>query len=223
MKKQIRKKNEKELWSQTLIRVFKKFKTPWGIQLYINSLKYNPGDNTNSPEQVIRKKKAHCAEGAFFAAAALRFLGYKPLILYFLAWNDDDHFIALFKRNNRWGAVSKSNYTVLRYREPVYKSIRELAMSYFEGYMNSIGQKTMRAYTVPVNLEKFDKDNWMSTKRDLEFVADYFDKVKQFKVLDKKMISSLSPVDKELLEGALLRADKKGLFNPRGTIKTNKY
>lgn len=223
MSKKMRKSNEQELWSPALLRVFKKFKTPWDIQLYLNGLEYNPGDNTSSPEQVIMKKKAHCAEGAFFAAASLRFLGYKPLVLYLTAWNDDDHFVALFKRNNRWGAISKSNYTVLRYREPVYKSIRELAMSYFEGYMNSIGQKTMRAYTVPVNLERFDKGNWMGTKRDLEFVADYFDNVKKFKVLDKKMISSLSPVDKELLEGALLRADKKGLFKPRETIKTNKY
>ena len=212
-----------ELWSPTLVKVFSKFKTPWDIQLYLNRLKYNPGDNTKSPEQVIGVQTAHCAEGAFFAAAALRFLGHKPLVLYFTAWNDDDHFIALFRRNNRWGAVSKSNSSVLRYREPVYKSIRELAMSYFEGYMNSIGQKTMRAHTAPVNLEKFDKDNWMSTRRDLEFVADYFDNVKQLKVLDKKMVSSLSPVDKELLKGSLLFSDKRGLFKPRKTTKTHKY
>lgn len=207
--------HEAKPWSPGLENLFSTFKTPWDVQLYLNKLKYNPGDNTKSPEQVIKVQTAHCAEGAFFAAAALRYLGYKPLVLYFTAWNDDDHFIALFRRNNCWGAVSKSNYSVLRYREPVYKSIRELAMSYFEGYMNSIGQKTMRGYSPPVNLSRFDKDDWMTTKRDLEFIGDYFDEVKQLKVLDKRMISSLSPVDNDLLEGVLLRADKTGLFKPK--------
>jgi hypothetical protein len=224
----MKKSKEQDLWSPTLERVFKRFKTPWDVQVYLNKLKYNAGEGCSSPESVIKKGKAHCAEGAFFAAAALRFVGYKPLLVYILANpNDDDHFIALFKRNNRWGAVSKSNYSFLRYREPVYKSIRELVMSYFEAYFNCIGQKTMRAYTLPVNLERFDNHKWMTTDKDISFIGDYYDTVKQFKVLDKKMIRSLSPVDKELLKGSLLHSDKKGLFKPKKIrvikMKTNKY
>jgi hypothetical protein len=211
------KKNiKKELWSPTLIKVFSKFKSPHDVQAYLDKLKYNTTKKFKSPEMVIRKKSAYCSEGAFFAAAALRFLGYKSLLLYMLANpNDDDHFLALFKQNNCWGAVSKSNFTVLRYREPVYKSIRELVMSYFDFYYNSLGQKTLRAYTAPVNLERFDEHNWMTTHKDIAFIGDYFDEIKQYRVLDKKMIHSLSRVDQGLLKGGLLGSAKAGLFKPK--------
>ncbi len=133
----MRKRKESDLWSPPLKRVFKKFKGPHDIQLYLNKLKYNSKYECLSPEMVIKKKTAHCTEGVFFAAAALRYLGFEPFVLYILASrNDDDHFVALFRKNGRWGAVSKSNFTVLRYREPVYKSIRELAMSYFDMFFN---------------------------------------------------------------------------------------
>ena len=214
--RKVKKKRDKELWSPLLVKVFKNFKTPNDIQLYLNKLKYNSVCEFSSPEQVIKNKKANCTEGAFLGAAALRFLGFKPLVTYILASpNDDDHFLAVFKRNDCWGAVSKSNYSVLRYREPVYKNLRELVMSYFDAYFNSIGQKTMRAYTVQVNLERFDKYNWMTTKKDVSFIGDYFDTVKQYEVLDKRIIRSLSPVDEELLEGALMHSDRSGLFKPK--------
>jgi hypothetical protein len=212
----MRKINEPDLWSPALKNVFKKFKKPHDIQLYLNKLKYNSKYECSSPEMVVKKKRAHCTEGVFFAAAALRYLGFEPLVLFILAsYNDDDHFIALFRRNGFWGAVSKSNYTVLRYREPVYKNVRELAMSYFDMFFNSLGRKTMRAYSVPVNLRSFDKYKWMTTQKDIAFISNYFDKVKHYKIVDKKMIHSLSHVDKELLKGGLLGSNKEGLFKPK--------
>ncbi|MBN2459128.1 hypothetical protein JXB28_02495 [Candidatus Woesearchaeota archaeon] len=213
------KEDKDGFFSPELIKAFSKFKAPWDVQLYLNKLKYNPGDDCKSPAQVVKRNSAHCAEGAFFAAAALRYLGFKPLVLYILSQNDDDHFLALFRMNNRWGAVSKSNFSVLRYREPVYKSIRELVMSYFEDYFNSAGQKTMRAYTMPVNLERFDSQHWMTAGKDISFVGDYFDNLKQHRVVDKAMVRSLSPVDRELLKGSLLYANKRGLFKPEGAKK----
>lgn len=211
-----KKSNGRELWSPALKRVLEKFKKPHDIQLYLNNLKYNPKAECGSPEMVIKKKKAHCTEGVFFAAAALRYLGYEPLVLYLLASrNDDDHFIALFRKNGRWGAVSKSNFTVLRYREPVYKTVRELAMSYFDMFFNSLGRKTMRAYAVPVNLRRFDGYHWMTTHEDIGFISDYFDKIKHNEILNTKMIHSLSPVDKDLVKAGMLGSNKAGLFKAK--------
>jgi len=220
MKNEKTKAKERELFSPTLVRVFKKFKKPYDIQLYLNKLKYNPVCECSSPEQVIKNQKANCTEGAFLGAAALRFLGFKPLVTYILASsNDDDHFLALFKQNGRWGAISKSNFTVLRYREPVYQSIRELVMSYFDFYYNTAGQKTLRAYTIPYNLARFDKYNWMTTDQDISFIGDYSDEIRQCKVLDRKMIRSLSPLEKSLLKGGLLGSDRKGLFKPKKALR----
>lgn len=211
------KKKKEVLWDKNEIKLFKSFKNPYDIQLYLNKLKYNPKNECKSPRRVIKEGTAHCTEGAFFAAAALRFLGYEPLVVYMIAHNDDDHLIAVFKKDSFWGAVAKSNYTVLRYREPVYRSIRELVMSYFDFFFNTLGEKTLRAYTIPLNLKKFDKYNWMTTDEDISFIADHLDRIKRYKILDKKQISSLNPVDKSLLKAGLFGSVKEGLFKP---IKT---
>ena len=113
-----------------------------------------------SPRLVLRNNKCHCIEGAIFAALALRFHGYKPLVVDLTASKDDfDHVIAVFKKDGKWGAISKTNHAVLRYREPVYKSIREIVMSYFHEYANDDGKRTLRSFSLPVNLSRFDKQN----------------------------------------------------------------
>lgn len=198
---------------------FKQFKSPFDIQLFLNSIKYNPDYVTRSPRLVFHKQMANCFEGALFAAAVLRMLGHKALIIDLMAYNDDDHVIAVFKQNNLFGAVAKSNTTTLRFREPVYRSIRELVMSYFDFYFNILGDKSLRSYSNPVNLSKFDKYNWMTTEEDLEFIGDYLFTIKHNKILDTRSIDSLSPADKEVLEICFIGSVPDGLFKPKKTVK----
>ena len=130
------------------------------------------------------------------------------------AENDDDHVIALFKVGSCWGAVAKSNFTTLRFREPVYRSLRELAMSYFDLYFNTLGQKTLRAYSRPMKLKRFDVHNWETTNKDLEFIGDAFGTWPYHDLLDAIQVAALCPVDDGLMRAGLLEADPAGLFVP---------
>ena len=122
-------------------------------------------------------------EGALFAAAALRMLGHEPLVVDLEAVRDDDHVLAVFRENGHWGAIAKSNYTGLRFRNPVYRTVRELAMSYFEHYYNLKGEKTLRAYSRPVNLSRFDRDDWMTSEEDLWIIPEYLTEIKHTPIL----------------------------------------
>lgn len=204
-----------DAWSKAEIRLFERLSSPALIQRYLNGLAYDSDDEARSPRWVIREKKAHCFEGALFAAAALRRLGHPPLLVDIRSRNDDDHVLAVFKERGHWGAVAKSNYTVLRFREPVYRSLRELVMSYFDVYFNPIGQKTMRSYSLPVDLSQFDDRNWMTTDDDLEYIGDKLNAVKHIPVLTPAMIRSLTTADPDLVKAGLLGSDPNGLFKPK--------
>ena len=143
-------------WTKDEITFLKTLTDPDKIQGFLDSIDYNPNYECRSPRWVIRKRSAHCFEGALFAAAALEFLGYKPLIVDMKSFNDDDHVIAVFTENGHWGAVAKSNFTSLRYREPVYRSLRELIMSYFDFYFNLNGDKSLRSYSLPLDLSVYN-------------------------------------------------------------------
>jgi len=197
------------------LKPLEQFKKPHDIQLFLNNLRYNPDKGTNSPEKVLRKQKANCFEGALFAAAALRELGHKPLIVDMMSVNDDDHIIALFKHNNCYGAVAKSNTTTLRFREPVYKTLKELILSYFEFYFNTLGEKTMRSYSNPVDLSRFDKLKWMDTDDNLDYIGDYLYTVKHHRILDRKSILNLSMADDELVNLCFAGSVPEGLYTPR--------
>jgi hypothetical protein len=181
-------------------KVFRELNTPGKIQDFLNKIPINfdyNKDTCMSPRMVLKKWKCHCIEGAIFAALALRMHGYKPLIVHLKASDDDyDHVIAVFKEFGGWGAITKTNHGVLRYREPVYKSIRELTISYFHEYFNNKGKKALRSYSVPVNLERFDKKNWATDEKDLWYIDHYLDKVKHFPILTKKQIKNLRKADK---------------------------
>ena len=127
-------------------RSLRALRTPAGIQRALDAMPYHIGHTAWSPRRVLREQTAHCLEGAIFAAAALRALGFPPLLLDLEAVQDTDHVLAVFRIDRRWGAIAKSNFTGLRYREPVYRDLRELVMSYFDGYMNLRGERTLRAY-----------------------------------------------------------------------------
>lgn len=192
---------------------FKKLSSPIRIQHFLDKIEYDADPASRSPRYVIREKKAHCFEGALFAAAALRQLGFRPLLVDLRAVNDDDHVIAVFKENRCWGAVAKSNFTTLRFREPVYRNLRELAMSYFDFYFNTLGEKTLRSYSLPLNLSRFDSRNWMTTDEELEYIGDSLDEIKHINLINHKII--LQKADKHVLQAGLLGAKKDGLYKPK--------
>ncbi|MCL4539052.1 MAG: hypothetical protein M1378_05535 [Bacteroidetes bacterium] len=195
--------------------VFRRLRNPHDVQVFLNKIPYDAEPGTSSPGIVASERKANCFEGALFAAAALRCLGYKPLIVDMIAENDDDHVFALFKRGGHYGAVAKSNTTMLRYREPVYRSLRELVMSYFDFYFNIKGQKSLRSYSNPVDLSRFDKRNWMTTDENLDYIGDYLNEVKHHLVLGGQMIRKLSYADDDLVGLCFNGAVKDGVYRPK--------
>jgi hypothetical protein len=155
----------------------RRYSTPKKIQEFLDDIPFNyelQGETCMSPRRVLREKKAHCLEGAMFAALCLMLKGYQPRIMSFkVAKGDIDHTVTVFKENGYYGAISKTNHAVLRYRDPVYKTLRELAMSYFHEYfINATGKKTMLGYSPLVNLMRFGK-NWMTSEEDLWNIAEY--------------------------------------------------
>lgn len=188
------------MFSKQELKILRKLNTPKKIQDFINSLKINfeeKGDTCMSPRMVLRTRKAHCIEGAILAAAILRLHGYKPLIVDLEANKHDyDHTIAVFKKDGKWGSISKTNHAVLRYREPVYKNVRELVMSFFHEYfMNKNGKKTLRKYSMPVDLSRFDKFGWMASEDEVWYIPEYLTKVKHYNILTKSQIKSLRKAD----------------------------
>ncbi len=193
-------------------------KKPEKIQEYLDSIKYNAGKCTRSPRLVYELNEAHCFEGAMFAAACLEQAGYQPLVLDMIAEDDDDHVVAVYKVHNCWGAVGKSNFTTLRYREPVYRSLRELVMSYFDFYFNTNGFKSLRTYSRPVNLHRFDYLDWRTTDKDLDIIGQYLNSVPHYPLLTKAQIRLLAPATTSLLSSSLIGSNPDGLFVP-GTKK----
>jgi len=179
--------------------IFRSLKTHVKIQDFLNKIPINfekSGDTCMSPRMVLRENKCHCMEGAILAALALRVHGYPPLIVDLMSnQRDFDHAVAVFKKNGKWGAISKTNHAVLRYREPLYNSIRELVMSYFHEYFDDNGRKNLRSFSMPVNLSRFDKLGWMTTEEEVWYIPDYLTKVKHFSILTKKQIHGLRKAD----------------------------
>jgi hypothetical protein len=201
-------------WTKEEIKFLKTLSNPDKIQAFLDKISYNPNYECRSPRWVIKKRSAHCFEGALFAAAALEFIGYKPLLVDMRAVNDDDHVIAVFKENGHWGAVAKSNFTSLRFREPVYRSLRELVMSYFDFFFNVYGEKTLRSYSLPFDLSKFKSCHWATTDEDLEYIGDKIESLHHFPVVSKKMISKFYKASNSMLKAGLLGSNAKGLFKP---------
>ncbi|MFN7945621.1 MAG: hypothetical protein U0Z53_09725 [Blastocatellia bacterium] len=198
-------------FDQAEMAVLKKLATPEKIQHFLDyEVAYNKekdGESCRSPRRVLRDRLAHCAEGAFLAAAALRVQGHPPLIVDLEAVRDDDHLLAVFKQHDRWGAIAKSNYAGLRFREPVYRTIRELVMSYFEHYYNLRGEKTLRTFsTRPVNLSRFDARHWMTAEDDLWDVCEYFYSVAHTRLLTPAMERRRRMMDRRLYEAGLTGA-----------------
>jgi hypothetical protein len=188
-------------------RVLKALKTPERIQRFLDTeIEYNnepDGDTIRSPRRVLRDKVAHCIEGALFGAAALRVQGYPPLLLDMEAVRDDDHVLAIFKQHGHWGAIAQSNFSGLRFREPVYRTLRELVMSYFEHYYNLSREKTLRSYSRPMNLKRFDRIGWMTAETDLWPIAEYLTEIPHVPLLRNSAGRRMARVDDRLFAAGL--------------------
>lgn len=183
--------------SPKLLKTWRALTSPLAIQAYLDSIPYVAVDLDRSPLRVLQDGQAHCLDGGLFAALALQRLGYRPLILDLVPQfgTDDDHVLALFQFRGAWGAVAKSNYAGLRYRDPIYRNLHELAMSYFEHYFNQEKQKTLRAYTRPLDLRPFDRFEWMWSEGEVKRISLRLYRLKPLPLFPAEMIGRLSPVD----------------------------
>jgi len=182
--------------------LLRRLNTPERIQRFLDDVNYNKemdGPTCRSPRRVLRDRLAQCLEGALFGAAALRVQGWEPLLLDLEAVRDDDHVLAIFRQRGCWGAIAKSNYAGLRFREPVYRSLRELAMSYFDQYYNPEGEKTLRTYSRPVNLRRFDRIGWMTAEEDLWPISDYLFSIPHTRLLTSGVVRNLNRMDARLM------------------------
>jgi hypothetical protein len=191
-------------------RLLRRLSAPEKIQRFLDEeVQYNKehGRSTcRSPRRVMRDRVGQCMEGALFAAAALEFHGHPPLLVDLEAVRDDDHELAVFRSRGLWGAVAKSNFSGLRYREPVYRTLRELVMSYFEHYYNLRGEKTLRSYSRPMSLTAFDDVGWRTAEKDLWVIAERLVDAPHFPLLPSAAERSLTRMDRRLFNAGRLGA-----------------
>jgi hypothetical protein len=187
----------------------------WRIQKFLDDLDYDVrGEGCRSPRRVLRERKVQCMDGALFAAAALRVQGEPPLILDLEALFDDDHVLAVYRRNGLWGSIARSNYSGLRFREPLFRSVRDLVLSYVEGYFNLRRQKTLRRYSRPFDLSTFDRLDWMTTEEDLWEIPNHLVGIRHYRLLSRAQERSLSPVSRVVFGAGLV--GREGEFPKRG-------
>lgn len=195
----------------TSLRLPRGLRSALAIQRFLDHLLYNKeksGETARSPRRVLETREAHCFEGALFAAAALRRLGYPPLVVQLRSTvRDDDHVLAVLRERRGagcWGAIAKSNYSGLQFRSPVYRSLRELVMSYFDAYYNLEGEKSLRAFERPVDLTRFDARGWETAEEDLWDVSTYLATRRFTPILTRNQIRALTPMDRRLYDAGLV-------------------
>jgi hypothetical protein len=197
--------------NRTTLRLPPGLRKPDAIQRFLDEeILYNKepdGETAFSPKRVLAERRAHCFEGALFAAAALRRLGHAPLVVQLRAVRDDDHVLALYRERpgaGCWGAVAKSNYSGLRFRSAVYRTLRELAMSYFDVYYNLEGEKSLRAFGRRVNMARFDAGGWETAEDGLWDVSLYLATRRFTPVLSRGQAGTLTRMDRRLFDAGLV-------------------
>jgi len=199
-------------FSKEQLGVLRRLTTPRKVQDFLDyELDYNDRGSCLSPLEVLKQRKAHCIEGAMLAAAAFLLRGRPALLLDLRADStDDDHVIAPFLENGRWGAAAQSHFCGLRFREPIYASAAELARSYFEFYYGNCGKKTLREFSAPLDASRL-KPEWLYCEKDVFFVSKKLDALKHYKLLGKHQAGKLRLADALLFEAELVGAGKKPL------------
>ncbi len=192
--------------------VLRRLSTPAKVQAFLDGLRYNlepEGDTCRSPRRVLRDRTAHCAEGAIFAAAAFRVHGRPALVVDLESVRDDDHVLAVYRDRGLWGAVATSKFAGLRFRATVYRTLRELVMSYFDGYYNWDGERTLRAYSRPVSLARFDRIAWMTAEDDLWAITDHLTRIPHTPLLPPAMARRLPRLDRRSYRAGLVGAPRR--------------
>ena len=184
-------------------RALRRLNTPARIQQFIDALPYQYGNTAWSPQRALRERKGHCLEGAMLAAAALRINGRPPLLMDLEAVHDDDHVVAIYRDRGLWGGIAKSNFAGLRFRAPIYRTLRELALSYFEHYYNLRGERTLRSYSRPVNLARLDSRNWMISEENVWCVAECLIAARHYPLFPEKVARSLPRLDRRSFEAGM--------------------
>ena len=203
--------------------VLRRLSTPEKIQKYLLEMQQNfelDGDSCATVRMVLRDKRAHCIEGALVAAAALWVHGEPPLLLDLRAKKDSDHVVALFRRKGHWGCISKTNGPDLRWRDPVYRTLRELALSYLHEYSNRRDHKSLREYSVPYDLRRAKLEDWVSGTQGAWNVAEKLDEIRHYDLVSRaqeKMLVRRDPFEREV---AMLTQYKKPLAPPKKKAKT---
>lgn len=187
---------------------------PVRIQEFLDALPYRPEEDYLSPLRSIQQGRAHCFDGGLLAAAALRRLGYPPLIVQLQPEADDDHILAIFKLGGYWGAVGKSNYVGLRYRDPIYRSLRELVMSYFEDFYNLERLKSLRGYSQPLDLRRYDHLNWEWDDSGADFIWKHLPALRKYWILTPQQIAELPLIDLRSYQAGMLGTDMAGVYDP---------
>ena len=191
--------------------------SPFKIQAFLDEIKYPSGDVNRSPLQVLRDGEAHCLDGGLFAATALQLIGFPPMIIDLQPEpeRDDDHVLALYRIDGFWGAVAKSNFNGLRFREAIFRTTRELALSYFEDFFNVLGEKTLRSYSRIIRLESFDHLNWMVNPAGVDAIERYLKRIKTLPLISPDQAQRLSPVSKRSFAAGTLGINLHGVYSPK--------
>jgi len=192
------------------------FTRPEHVQAFLDTLRYSEDPIYRCPRSVLRDRKAHCFDGALFAAASLERLGFPPRLVDLRAVRDDDHVLAVFKVDGHWGAVAKSNFVGLRWREPVHRSLRELAVSYLDAYFNLDYERSVREFSRPVELTRFDRVAWRTRDEGLDEIAAALDAVPHTPLLTPAQVARLARVDERTYQAQLLGSNAAGLYRPGG-------
>ena len=189
---------------------------PVKIQDYLDRIPYSAEERNRCPLNVLTDGQAHCLDGTLFAAATLGRIGFPPVVVDLLPdpGMDDDHVLAIYKQSGHFGAVAKSNFAGLRFREPVYRSLRELVMSYFEVYYNINGIKTLRYYTPPLRLDAYDHAGWMWSDQSVDAIEARLTKLHRIPLLSPELAERLAPVDRRSYAAGMLGVNAAGLYKP---------
>lgn len=200
------------MWTSSEKKILQRLSTPVKIQRYLDQLNYNIENSAFSVRYVMLTNEGHCLEGCLLAAAALEYHGHKPLMVDLRAYKDDDHVICVYKTRTGWGSLSKSNTTLLAGREPVFKTIHELVMSYFNFYFNVKGQLSLYAYSNPINLNRYNHWNWRTTADNLEEMGRSFCDETHYEILSISQLARLPKVKDLIKDACFLGANPKGLY-----------
>jgi hypothetical protein len=199
-------------WTKAELGTLRRLDTPERIQRYLDGLGYRAEDAAVCPRNVLAERRAHCLDGALFGAAALRRLGHPPALLDLRAVRDDDHVLAVFRVRGCWGAVAKSNFVGLRFREPIHRTLRELVLSYFEQYFNLDGEKTLREFSPPLSLRQFDRLGWEFRDDPIPGIAERLDALRHRRLLSPAQERRLAAVDSRSMQGGMVGTLAEGVY-----------